>query len=55
MTLPADIDVDAWLERARGKGAKLVSLSPRHETLEDLFLRKVASADSSPEAAEGRV
>jgi ABC-2 type transport system ATP-binding protein len=55
LMLPADVDVDAWLERARGKGAKLVSVAPRHETLEDWFLRKIASADASPEAREGRV
>ena len=55
LTLPADADVDAWLERARGKGAKLVSVAPRHETLEDWFLRKIAAADASPEAREGRV
>jgi ABC-2 type transport system ATP-binding protein len=55
LTLPPETDVDLWLERARGKGAKLISLAPRHETLEDLFLRKVAGADASPDAAEGRV
>jgi len=40
LTLPADADVDAWLERARVRGAKVVSVAPRFETLEDLFLRK---------------
>jgi ABC-2 type transport system ATP-binding protein len=55
LTLPSDADVDAWLERARARGGKLISLAPRHETLEDLFLRKIASADASPEATEGRV
>ena len=45
VTLPGDTDVDAWLVRAHAAGAKLMSLAPRHETLEDLFLREVADAD----------
>jgi len=44
VTLPADADVDAWLERARARGAKVVSVAPRFETLEDLFLRKTHDA-----------
>ncbi len=55
LTLPADADVDAWLARARERGAKVVAVAPRHETLEELFLRQVASADASPAATEGRV
>ena len=55
LTLPGDADVDAWIDRARARGAKLVSLAPRHETLEDLFLRRIADADPSAEAREGRV
>jgi ABC-2 type transport system ATP-binding protein len=55
LTLPADADVDVWLARARDKGAKVVAVSPRHETLEDLFMRQIASADASKEAMEGRV
>jgi ABC-2 type transport system ATP-binding protein len=55
LTLPADADVDAWLSAARDKGAKLVAVTPRHETLEDLFVRQIAGADASPAAAEGRV
>ena len=54
LTLPAETDVDAWLVRAHAAGAKLTSLTPRHETLEDLFLREVADADASPAAMEGR-
>jgi ABC-2 type transport system ATP-binding protein len=45
LTLPGDTDVDAWIVRAHATGAKLMSLTPRHETLEDLFLREVADAD----------
>ena len=50
LTLPADADVDAWIARAHAAGAKIVQVSPRHETLEDLFLREVASADAPKEA-----
>jgi ABC-2 type transport system ATP-binding protein len=55
LTLAADVDVDGWLARARDKGAKVVAVSPRHETLEDLFMREIASADTSSAATEGRV
>jgi ABC-2 type transport system ATP-binding protein len=44
LTLPADADVDVWVDRAHAAGAKLVQITPRHETLEDLFLREVAEA-----------
>ena len=54
LMLPASADVDAWLQRAHAAGAKVISVSPRHETLEDLFMREIASADSSPAAMEGR-
>jgi ABC-2 type transport system ATP-binding protein len=47
LTLAATDDVDAWIARAHTAGAKILSVSPRHETLEDLFLREVASADAS--------
>jgi ABC-2 type transport system ATP-binding protein len=55
LTLPPDADVDAWLARARDRGGKVVSVAPRHETLEELFLRRIASADASSDATEGRV
>jgi ABC-2 type transport system ATP-binding protein len=55
LTLPADADVDAWLAKARERGAKVISVTPRHETLEELFLRQIASADQSSAATEGRV
>ena len=42
LTLAADADVDSWLARARELGAKVISVEPRHETLEDLFMKKVA-------------
>ncbi|MDQ3301344.1 MAG: ABC transporter ATP-binding protein [Myxococcota bacterium] len=50
VVLPADTDVDAWIARAHTAGAKIISVSPRHETLEDLFLREVANADTTVEA-----
>ena len=54
LTLAADVDVDAWLARAHAAGAKVVSVSPRHDTLEDLFLRETAAADASVAATEER-
>ena len=55
LMLPADADLDAWLLRARDKGAKVVSVTRRHETLEELFMRRIADADPSTAAKEGRV
>ena len=52
LTLPIDADVDAWLAKSRELGAKVISVAQRHETLEDLFLRQIATAGGS---AEGRV
>ena len=52
LTLPVDADVDAWLAKSRERGAKVISVAQRHETLEDLFLRQIANAGGS---AEGRV
>ncbi|MEO8846081.1 MAG: ABC transporter ATP-binding protein [Kofleriaceae bacterium] len=45
LTLAAEADVDAWLERARAAGAKVLAVEPRHETLEDLFLRRVGASE----------
>jgi ABC-2 type transport system ATP-binding protein len=44
LTLPADTDVDAWIEKAHAAGGKIIHVTPRHETLEDLFLRRVEAA-----------
>ena len=44
LTLPVATDVDAWIGTAHGSGAKILQISPRHETLEDLFLRQVGEA-----------
>jgi len=45
LTLAADADVDAWIARAHAAGARVIEVAPRHETLEDLFLRQVAGAE----------
>jgi ABC-2 type transport system ATP-binding protein len=45
LTLAADADVDAWLASARELGAKVVLVEPRHETLEDLFIRQIKEAE----------
>jgi ABC-2 type transport system ATP-binding protein len=55
LTLGADADIDAWLERAHAAGAKVLAVEPRHETLEDLFMRQIAGADAATAATEGRV
>ena len=47
VVLPADADLDAWIQRAHAASAKIVSVTPQHETLEDLFLRQVANAEAS--------
>jgi ABC-2 type transport system ATP-binding protein len=53
LTLAGDADVDAWIARAHAAGAKLVAVTPRHETLEELFLREVANAERpAPGGAE---
>jgi ABC-2 type transport system ATP-binding protein len=45
MRLPPDADVDAALKEALAAGKKIVSVAPRKESLEDLFVREVDSAD----------
>jgi ABC-2 type transport system ATP-binding protein len=42
--LAAGADVDDFLEFARARGGKVISVTPRHETLEDLFLRRVEAS-----------
>lgn len=46
LSLAADADVDDVVGFARAQGARLVAVTPRHETLEDLFLRRVEAARS---------
>ena len=42
--LPEGADVDAFLKAALAAGASVVSVTPRRESLEDLFVRE-AGAD----------
>ena len=49
--LPATSAPDRLLADLVGCGAKLVSLNPIRETLEDVFVKHVASADQAPRAA----
>jgi len=41
-------DVDALLARGRELGASVVSVTPLHETLEDLFMRRIAEDEHAP-------
>lgn len=45
--LPDGADVDAFLRAALGAGAHVVAVTPRRESLEDLFLREAAGARSA--------
>ena len=45
MRLAPDADVDAALRDALAAGKKIVSVTPRKESLEDLFVREVDTAD----------
>jgi ABC-2 type transport system ATP-binding protein len=49
--LPPGDDVDAFLRRAMDAGARVVSVNPRRERLEDLFVREVESAPERGGAA----
>jgi ABC-2 type transport system ATP-binding protein len=50
VTLGADADVDAFLARAREQGARVRAVTPRYDSLEDLFLRR---ARVVPDAGPG--
>ncbi len=45
-SLASDADVDDVLAFARERGAKVVAVAPRHDSLEDLFLRKAKETSS---------
>jgi len=45
--LPPDVDVAASLRQALDAGKQIVSVNPRRESLEDLFIREVASDKGS--------
>jgi ABC-2 type transport system ATP-binding protein len=42
LELPPDVDVDAFLRAVLSTGASVVSVAPRRESLEDLFVREAA-------------
>jgi ABC-2 type transport system ATP-binding protein len=46
--LPAGADVDGYLRAALGAGAAVVSVTPRRESLEDVFVRQAADPGSAP-------
>jgi ABC-2 type transport system ATP-binding protein len=50
LKLPPEADVDAALREALAAGKHVVSVTPRRESLEDLFVREVDSADVGPGA-----
>jgi ABC-2 type transport system ATP-binding protein len=45
VTLAADADVDEVLGFARERGAKVIAVTPRHDTLEDLFMRHAMASE----------
>jgi len=59
LALAGDADVDALLARGRDLGVQVVAVAPRHETLEELFLRRTGASgaddgdgDDAPPAEE---
>jgi ABC-2 type transport system ATP-binding protein len=53
--LPPEADVDAVLRDALAAGKRVVSVTPRRESLEDLFVREVDAADTAAGAARMKV
>jgi ABC-2 type transport system ATP-binding protein len=51
LELPAGADVDAFLRAAQAGGAAIVSVTPRRESLEDLFVREAAAPAPGEERA----
>ena len=47
--LPIDRPPEAIVAELAGSGAHIVSLTPRHETLEDFFVRQVTVAGAAPD------
>jgi ABC-2 type transport system ATP-binding protein len=51
LRLGPEVDVDAALREALAAGKHVVSVNPRRESLEDLFVREVGAGSSAVEAA----
>jgi ABC-2 type transport system ATP-binding protein len=49
--LPEHLDVDAFLRAALAAGASILSVSPRRESLEDVFVREASSPSSGSSSA----
>jgi ABC-2 type transport system ATP-binding protein len=47
VALPEGADVDAFLKAALGNGASILSVTPRRESLEDLFVRQASEKGAS--------
>ncbi len=52
LILPRTANVDQLLAAARALGAKVVSVAPLHETLEDVFIRHTQNAGAAGTASE---
>ncbi|MCA9674248.1 MAG: ABC transporter ATP-binding protein [Kofleriaceae bacterium] len=50
LTVAADVDVDELLAFARERGARVVVVAPRHDTLEDLFVKSALASDGGTAA-----
>ena len=50
LRLPAGVDLDVVLDHLRQIGCKLLSVVPRHETLEELFIRSATDANPKSES-----
>lgn len=48
--LPVDRPPEAIVAELAGSGARIISLTPHHETLEDFFVREVTAATGEPDA-----
>jgi ABC-2 type transport system ATP-binding protein len=55
LRLEPDVDVDAALKAALDAGKHVVSVTPRRESLEDLFVREVETGDTGSGAEHKRV
>jgi ABC-2 type transport system ATP-binding protein len=51
LRLPEGTEVDAFLRQALAAGAAIVSVSPRHESLEDLFVREARAGTTAATGA----